>query len=192
MKKVVCLLLFVVGLHAFADTPRQKAMDLHKRIAGVPPTPAVLNQMATLIQNNPGLPGLEQAADLAIQNPSFYNITLKAWAKTLTNVSDSNRVPLDDMSATIIGAIRDSDQAGKPFGRILHDDVLYVGSGVAMYSPTNNDHYEQLENNGANLASVLQEQTQSSLGSVPDTAGIAGILSSRSWALAYYNMGTNR
>ena len=192
MKKVVCIMLFVLGLHAFADTPRQKALDLHKRIAGVPPTPAVLSQMENLIQSNPGVAGLEAAADVAIQNPNFYNVTLKSWAKTLTNVSDSNRVPLDDMSATIIGAIRDSDQAGKPFGRILHDDVLYVGSGVAPYSPTNNNHYEELESRGANLSSVLTEQSQSSLGSVPDSDGIAGILSSRAWALAYYNMGTNR
>ena len=192
MKKVVSLFLLVASVQAFGDTSRKQAWDLHKRIAGVPPTPQVLNQMSSLIESKPGMEGLESAAAIAIENPNFYGVTLKAWAKTLTNTNDSNRVPLDDMSATIIGAIRDSDQPGKPFGRILHEDVLYTGSGVAMYSPSNNDHYEQLEDNGANLKNVLVEQKQSDIGSVPDARGIAAILSSRAWASAYYSMGTNR
>lgn len=190
MKKIVGALLLVSSLQAFADMNRQKAWDLHKRIASVPPSASVLNQMAAQIAAKPGKEGLEDAARVAIENKNFYSVTLKAWAKTLTNVNDSNRVPLDDMSATIIGAVRDSDT--KPFGRILHEDVLYVGSGVSAYSRNNNNHYEDLEDNGADLKMVLQEQTQSSLGSVQDSAGVAGILSSRSWALAYYNMGTNR
>lgn len=180
----------VSSLQAFADMNRQKAWDLHKRLASVPPSPAVLDQMESLIAAKPGQAGLEDAARIAIQNENFYNVTLKVWAKHFTNVSDSNRVPLDDMSATIIGAVRDSDT--KPFGRILYDDVLYTASGVAAgYSPTSNAHYEELENSGASLMSSLVEAKQSDIGSVP-AGGIAGILSSRSWALAYYNMGTNR
>jgi hypothetical protein len=53
-------------------------------------------------------------------------------------------VPLNDYTATVIGMVRDD----VPFNTVLSADIVYTGRArrrLPAYSPTNNDHYEQLE-----------------------------------------------
>jgi hypothetical protein len=170
---------------AFAD-PRSQAKRLHDRLAGVPPTDAVLTQM----QNDIAANNATAAALLAIDNPSFYNVTLKNWVTPWTNREQTVFAPLNDYTATVIGMIRDDE----PFNTVLSADILYTANasaGVAAYSPSNNDHYQQLDDQGADLKAVLQKTTQSSLLGVP-AAATAGVLTTRAAAAAFFIAGTNR
>jgi len=114
--------------------PNEQAVRMHNRLAGVPPSDAVLTQMATLISSgNPAA-----AAQLAMTNSGFYNVTLRNFISPATNRAQSAFVPLNDYTATVIGMIRDN----VPFNTVLSADILYVGntSGAPPYSPSNNNH----------------------------------------------------
>ena len=60
---------------------------------------------------------------------------------------------LNDYSATVIGLIRD----GGDFRQILHGNIIYRGDpglGIAAYSNSNNNHYEDLEDLGPTLGNL--------------------------------------
>ncbi len=165
---------------------REQAKRLHDRLAGIPPSEALLSNMATLISNNRAV----EAANLAIDNPAFYNITLKNWIAPWTNRDQNVFVPLNDFTATVIGLIRDDAD----FRSVLSADVLYVGNtglGLPAYANNNNAHYQALEDGGFNLKTSLQATTQSAVTGVP-TDATAGIITTRGAARAYFINGTNR
>ncbi len=165
---------------------REQAKRMHDRIAGVPPTAAVLDQMAAEIAAGRPL----AAANIAMQSSAFYNVTLKNFVAPWTNREQSVFVPLNDYTATVIGMVRDDE----PFDTVLSADILYTApgaSGVAAYSPANNDHFDQLEQTGADLKTVLVKQTQSGLNGIP-AAATAGVMTSRAAAEAFFIAGTNR
>ena len=167
--------------------PREQAKRLHDRIAGVPPSGQVLDDMAALIPTDP-----IAAAAMATSNSAFYNVTLKNFAAPWTNRDQSVFVPLNDYTATVIGMVRDN----VPFNTLLSHDLVYVGSsstGAPAYSPANNAHYEFLENNNIDLSSStnLQQMPQSSLTGIP-TEATAGIMTTRAAAKAFFVAGTNR
>lgn len=168
---------------------REQAKRIHDRLAGVPPTEAVLQQMEDAI--NPALPGdANIAADIAMNNVNFYNVTLKNFAAPWTNRDRSVFVPLNDYIATVIGMIRDNE----PFDELLSRDITYVGrSGVVPAAPSasNNDHYEQLEANNINLRDELEFALQSSVNGLP-TSATAGVITSRAASKAFFIAGTNR
>lgn len=168
---------------------REQAKRIHDRLAGVPPTEAVLQQMEDAI--NPALPGdANIAADIAMNNVNFYNVTLKNFAAPWTNRDRSVFVPLNDYIATVIGMIRDNE----PFDELLSRDITYVGrSGVVPAAPSasNNDHYEQLEANNINLRDELRFALQSSVNGLP-TSATAGVITSRAASKAFFIAGTNR
>src|SRR6187455_3425835 len=56
---------------AASANDRDQAKRIHDRIAGVPPSAAVLQQMEDLVAANDPL----SAALIATQSPSFYNVT---------------------------------------------------------------------------------------------------------------------
>jgi len=168
---------------------REQAKQLHDRLAGVPPTDAVLQQMEDAI--NPALPGnASTAAYLAMDNMNFYNVTLKNFAAPWTNRDQSIFVPLNDYIATVIGMIRDD----RPFNTLLSDDITYIGSPgavSALPSAGNNTHYEQLEANNVNLRDELQFAAQSTIQNIPSSA-TAGVITSRAASEAFFIAGTNR
>lgn len=177
---------------------REQAKRIHERIAGVPPTATVLGQMRDAIDGtNPScsqygpVTGPQCAAYIAMEDHSFYNVTLKNFAAPWTNRDRSVFVPLNDYIATVIGMIRDD----RPFNTLLSDDITYVGAQntvSAQPSGNNNDHYEQLEAGNHNLKDVLEFRTQSSIpGNVPAPA-TAGVMTSRAAAEAFFIAGTNR
>lgn len=158
---------------------------------------------ALLISDPSGKLAAEYAIGTA-QNPdadAFYNVTLKNFAAPWTNEEQTVFTPLNDYSATVIGLIRD----GGDFRQILHGDIIYRGDpglGIAAYSNSDNNHYEQLEALGptvGNLAdpdilegSITQPGiTQSSVTGLPSTA-TAGVMTSRAGAMAFFSDGTNR
>jgi hypothetical protein len=166
--------------------PREQARRLHDRLAGVPPTEAVLAAMeANIAASNP-----VAAAYTAMDNAGFYNVTLKNFAAPWTNRERSVFVPLNDYIATVVGMIRDD----VPFDTLLSADLLYVGIpglGLPPWSGSNNDHYEQMEQRGLDLKTGLQATTQSSLTGLPPNAA-AGVMTTRAAAEAFFVAGTNR
>jgi hypothetical protein len=173
--------------NAFAGpTERAQAKRIHDRLAGVPATEAVLDQMETLIVSGQAV----QAARIAMQAKTFYTTTLKNWVTPWTNEEQTVFAPLNDYTATVIGMIRDDVD----YRQVLSGDILYVGgSGLPAYSPTDNNLYQQMEDQDVDLSStsVLVASTQSSRTGLPAPA-TAGVITTRAAAQAFFEAGTNR
>lgn len=164
---------------------REQAARMHSRLAGVPPTETVLDQMSTEIASgNP-----VNAAYIAMDDPAFYNVTVKNLAAPWTNEAMSPFVPLNDYTATVIGLVRDEAD----FRTVLYENVLYIGDtgGLPGYATTNNNHYEALETSGAPLGESLRRVSQSTYTGLPSQA-TAGVMTTRAAARAFFIDGTNR
>lgn len=169
--------------------PREDAKWLHDRIAGVPPSVAVLNAMALDIQGG----NATDAAYTAMDNEAFYSATLKRMAAPWTNRDQNPFVALNDYIATFIGMVRDSDEID--FREILYGNVIYTfnSPGVPAYSNSNNLHYEEAEQEGLPLSDpgTLQRRVQSDITGMPPEA-VAGLMTTRASAEAFFYLGTNR
>lgn len=186
---------------ALAD--REQAKFIHDRLTGLLASDEMLDLMESSIAvNNDPVTAARYAIDGAASlndgygsaiTPSggFYNVTLKNWASPWTNEAQDVFQPLNDYSATVIGLVRDEDD----FRKVLYDNVIYVGniSGISGYSNSDNDHYEQLEASSADMGldSVLVRRQQSAVTGIP-VAGVAGVMTTRAAAKAYFVDGTNR
>jgi len=179
------LLLALQAWFAAVAGPREQARRLHDRLAGVPPSASVLDQMTSDITAN----NAQAAAQLAMADSNFYNVTLRNFVAPWTNRDRSVFVPLNDYTATVIGMVRDDVD----FSTVLSADLLYVGNaaGAPAYSPANNDHYQYLDANNVDLKTALQPATQSGLLGLP-VAATAGIMTTRAAAQAFFIAGTNR
>jgi hypothetical protein len=183
---LACGLLSICLLGTAFAGPREQARQIHDRLAGVPPTDLVLNSMELQVSGVTGTP--IDAAYQAMQNPNFYNVTLKNFAAPWTNRDQNVFVPLNDYIATVIGMIRD----GEPFNTLFSANILYVGPGsLPQYSNNNNNHYEQMEAQGIDMMSGLQKETQSDFNGLPPGA-TAGVWTTRAAAEAFFIAGTNR
>jgi hypothetical protein len=185
---LVALISLGLSANAFAGS-REQAQRIHERIAGVPPTETVLQSMQDMIDGvQPG--GATGAADLAMDNVNFYNVTLKNFAAPWTNREQSVFVPLNDYIATVIGMVRDRED----FSTLLSEDRTYVGRNGAVPtapSTTNNQHYIELEANNINLRDELEFRSQSTVMGIPSGA-TAGVMTSRAASEAFFVAGTNR
>src|ERR1700682_6598330 len=126
-----------IATPAFAG-PREQAQRIYERIAGVPPSATVLDQMAAKTAAG----DLAGAAAIATDASTFYSVTLKNFVTPWTNRDQTVFAPLNDYTATIIGMVRDN----VPFNTVLSADIIYTGnvSGAPAYSPANNNHYQYL------------------------------------------------
>ena len=107
---------------------REQARRIHERLAGVPPTEAVLDAWRRDVVAGRAT----DAANTAMQQ-NFYSVTLKNFAAPWTNRDQSVFVPLNDYTATVIGMVRDD----VPFNTLLSGDLVYMGrsgAGVPAYS----------------------------------------------------------
>ncbi len=170
--------------------PREQAKRIHDRLTGVPPSNAVLDSMATKIANGDGIGAAYEAMD----NPAFYNTTVRELATPWFNREQSVFADMNDSVATVIGMIRDD----VPFDQVLYEDIVYVGTVDATaipYAQDNNDHYLDLQLNRIDLSDPanLAGQRQSDLPNSP--IGIdqtAGVMTTRGFSEAYLVAGTNR
>ena len=182
----LCLVLTGVNSAFAADLERRQAKRIHDRIAGVPPSKTVLDDMEdAIVAKNPA-----GAALMAMDNSAFYNVTLKNLAMPWTNEEQTLFAPLNDYTATVIGMVRDN----VPFNQLLSADLVYIGDpalGLPDYSMSNNDHYEQLEVQGIDLKSKLVDEKQSVVSTLPESA-TAGVMTTRAAAEAFFVAGTNR
>ena len=194
----LCAFALVIGQPAAAgEQQRNQAKRIHDRLTGVNATNAALDDMESLLDTDPNGKSAARYAIDPSRNPNaryFYNVTLKNFAAPWTNEEQTVFTPLNDYSATVVGAIRDAID----FRRILYDDLVYVGkaSGISPYQNNNNRHYEDLEALGpidGDLSdpAVLDDDTQNNISGL-DTAATAGVMTSRAAAMAFFSDGTNR
>ncbi|HYC10378.1 MAG TPA: hypothetical protein VEC10_12120 [Steroidobacteraceae bacterium] len=191
------VLLTQLALPAHAG-PNEQAKRIYERLAGVPPSAAVLAQMANIISTGcggscqPGDPSLVSAAAIATAAstaPTFYNVTLKNWVIPWTNRDQTVFAPLNDYAATVIGMVRDD----VPFNTALSADILYTVNSGGLPAPSNasNSHYAMAEANGVDLSSALKQTSQSGTYGTP-TAATAGLLTTYAAEAAFFINGTNR
>ena len=180
-----CTLLALAASTAGAG-PREQAKRMHDRLAGVPPSASVLDAMEADISGGREL----DAAFTAMEDASFYDVTLKNFVTPWTNRERTVFAPLNDYTATVIGMVRDD----VPFNTLLSADLVYVGKsslGLSAYSMSNNDHYEEMESRGIDLLTGLTATKQSAVTDLPPEA-TAGIFTTRGAASAFFFAGTNR
>ncbi len=181
------LVVFSVVINTAQAGPREQAKRIHDRIAGVPPSESVL----TTMENQIAAGNATQAAFTAMENPHFYDTTLKNWITPWTNEEQTYFAPLNDYVATVIGIIRD----GVDFREILSGDIIYIAdpalSGIPAYANGNNNHYQALEDQHINLKAKLVHKTQSSVTGLPASA-TAGVITTRAASKAFFVDGTNR
>jgi len=182
----VAVALLLCGVSVALAGPREQAARIHDRLAGVPASDTVITQMAAQLPGNP-----TAAANIAMQNPSFYAVTLKNFAAPWTNRDRSAFVPLNDYVTLVMGMVRDD----VPFDQILSGDILYMAPGVSPGpSASANDHYVALETRMRNPAfnqSELSRTTQSGTYGLPPAA-TAGAITTRAASEAFFIAGTNR
>ncbi len=133
---------------------REQALQIHNRVAGVPPSETVLLQMAAFLDAGQK----DQAVQLAMNNEAFYSVVLKNMATPWTNREQTVFAPLNDYTATVIGLVRDNAD----FRKLLFDDVTYIANptlGLPAYSNSNNNHYQAIEDQGVDLDLVLKATT---------------------------------
>lgn len=184
---VSLLIALTVAFPATANAgAREQAKRIHDRIAGVPAATSVLNLMESHISDGNSI----KAAEIAMDDSAFYDVTLKNFAAPWTNEAMTPFVPLNDYTATVIGMVRDNAD----FRKILSADVLYIGDsglGLPPYSTSDNAHYIKLEESGKSLRDNLQRVNQSTYNGLPSSA-TAGVITSRAAARAFFSAGTNR
>lgn len=180
------LILSLLAVNTLAQEYEQ-AKRIHERLTGTAPTEAVLESMEDMVSAGDGIGAAEIAMD-PVQNPNaeaFLSATLKRMAAPWTNRDFDPYVPLDDYIATYIGYVLDD----RDIRGLLYEDVVYHMPGVTpAYSPSNNSHYETIENNDEELTDLVPV-AQSSVN--PGVAP-AGIMTTRSAAEAFFILGTNR
>ena len=178
--------LLLCGISVALAGPREQAARIHDRLAGVPASDAVITSMAAVLPGNP-----TAAANIAMQNPNFYAVTLKNFAAPWTNRNHDPFVPLNDYVTLVMGMVRDD----VPFDQILSGDILYTAPGVSPGpSASTNDHYMALETRMRNPAfnqSELARTTQSGTYGLPPAA-TAGAITTRAASEAFFIAGTNR
>lgn len=185
---VITLLLVAFGTApiAAAAGEREQARRMHDRIAGVPPDGATLDAMATQIAGGNAM----AAALTATEAAAFYNVTLKNFAAPWTNRDQSVFVPLNDFTATVIGMVRDD----VPFNTVLSANIVYIGApglGLPAYSMASNAHYQAMEDQGVDLKAHLVQTQQTAVTDLP-AAAVAGVMTTRAAAEAFFVAGTNR
>ncbi len=132
MKSLILLLALVATTSYGQDkTPRQLARKLYVSLTGVTPTAAELDMLMVKVSS---LNTQSAALDIIDQrngiknNGAFYSVTVKDMVTPWTNKAKTTLAPLNDMSATIIGWIRDERQ----FNQILYVDSVYKATGVTF------------------------------------------------------------
>jgi hypothetical protein len=182
----VAFALLMCGVSVALAGPREQAARIHDRLAGVPADEATLTAMAGHLPGSP-----TQAANIAMNNPNFYAVTLKNFAAPWTNRDQNAFVPLNDYVTLVMGMVRDN----VPFNQVLSGDILYTAPGVSPApTATSNAHFEALEQRMRQPTfnqSELAPTTQSAVYGTPPAA-TAGAMTTRAASEAFFIAGTNR
>jgi hypothetical protein len=173
-----------------------KARKIYERLTGtkLPIDSPLIAQMAGLLNKG----DFSGAAQIATQDPDFYNITVKLMALQLSTRDETIKTPLNDFAASMIGVTRDMRDARE----LLTGNFYYRGTGDNIRSDLvkdlliSNNHYADLETNRVNLAANLVRvegqmlaTSETATAANPDPAGV---LTSRTFMGEHALAGTNR
>jgi hypothetical protein len=183
-RALVTLVAVLCALPAGAG-PNEQAKRIFDRIAGVPPSATDFANIAGYLASN----DFTSVANYAMQQPQFYNTTLKNFAMPWTNRDQTVFAPLNDYVATFIGMVRDDAD----FSTALSADILYISNAAGLPAPStgDNNHYATAESQGVDLKSTLTLTTQSGVYGIP-TAATAGLMTTRAATSSFFINGTNR
>ena len=214
---IVASSLFLASSMTFAG-PRDQAKKLFSSLTGNTANKQIADQYEAMVRNGQ----TQQAARQIVEgNYGFYNVTLKNFFTPMSNEDGTQFAPLNDMTATMIGVTRDDHNFFRIFyddilyqfdgtlitnsasgipsrynGYRATNDWIYLSEldvAVPIYNRTKNDMYEEAEINNVPLSNRNHLiRTQQGTYTTRDAAAIAGIFSTRGWAKAYYDAGTNR
>jgi hypothetical protein len=178
------LILFSTLVHASPEGA-VKAQRLFQRLTGTPLSvnDPRFNQMVAFIDNGEE----DKAAAIATEDTYFYQVTVKNASAIMSNRSETPFTDLSDFQATFIGAVRDDLDART----LLTGNYLYKAKpDLVEDAPSrgSNKHYEEIDEAGLDYKTSLVKQE-------PQWEGFknhAGLLTTRGWAAAHYDAGTNR
>ncbi len=161
---------------------------------------------------------ISRAADIAVRESAFIDITIKQFLTPFTNVDRLPDAKLNDYVATGAGIIRDD----LDFRKIMYDDIYYRGSAtlsanttpaalrITAWAPNANTHYVDFAAKGYKLssrvhlppvASVTATETTERQVKQSELPGFAllgkpnatsGVLTTRTTGEAFIQAGTNR
>ncbi|MBY0415286.1 MAG: hypothetical protein K2Q18_14035, partial [Bdellovibrionales bacterium] len=124
------LLQGVLLVQAHADTQSQ-ARKLYMSLTGVSPSASEINIISQKIAAGKSTEAAKDIIDSKNginSGGNFYKVTVKNFSTPWSNVDYTTMYPLNDLSATVIGWVRDE----KPFSNILFSDSVYVANGLKM------------------------------------------------------------
>lgn len=209
---IVCLSFscFTLGQFYSQDVAAQmqskdEVKKLAERIVGIklPGDSALIAQMRPLYNNG----NRKAAAQLAINDPNFINITVKQMGLKMSTRAETMRTELNDFVATYMGIIRDDLDArlmltGDFYYRGDYDPNSSGGTGavnVLTQVVISNDHYQRLDRPNFDLNAILRRFDKQPMGSqynnelvLVDNPDPAGLLTTRAFMAAHAVAGTNR
>lgn len=161
------------------------ATKLYQRLSGVtlPLSHPRFRKVVSLVKQGKRF----EAAQIIAADPNFLRIRIRNFAAPFSNKDFSPFEPLNDLQALIIGVTRDELDARLLLtGNLRYSGYSYLG--LPAVSMANNDHYTAFEQGNFDFNTDLERVNDQ--WSEMDMA--AGALTTRAWAKAYYDAGTNR
>lgn len=188
----------VTSLSSFASTSKQStpkvqeltpteryAQKLYLRVTGAPANlfDPRFRRIVDLIKRG----NMMGAARVMTDTPNFLNVRMRNFSIPYIDKSKRPVDTLTDLQTLIIGVTRDELDA-----RLILTGNLrysgYSGLGLPAVSRANNDHFAQFEARAMDFNRDLERVDKQ----WEDMDYVAGALTTRAWAAAYYNGGTNR
>lgn len=171
---------------AFSETTDlQTAQNIYRRLTGqqLPATDTRIMQMVAQIKNG----DVKAAALIATQDPMFLSGTIVPLAAKLGSVDNSPNVAFNDFQAMFVGVTRDNLDARE----LLTGNYAYQFKSATPRTRINNTNYESYDGLTAKLSATELVKVSPQWPDQPER-DVAGLLTTRGWAEAHYNAGTNR
>ncbi len=184
---------------------RTRAARLFQGITGVrvPIDDARVVQMETLLKAG----NARGAAQVATADPLFLDIQIRDLGRRMSTRDESNRAPMSDFVATLIGVVRDSDTTSAK--ELLTGNFYYrvapqiaTANNIPQVELTDiirsNNHYagnNGLQARNLSPAAVLVKQSPQRIiagGVAADHPDAAGLITTRGFTEAHMIAGTNR
>lgn len=188
------------------SSPQGQAQWLLERLTGVkwPADSTQVNQVAQKISAG----DKAGAADIALSQPQFLNVTVKQFALQMSTREENLQVPFNDFTAAFMGVTRDNTDARELlYGNFYYKadpakvtlNAMDLGNDILM----SNRHYQELAGRrdvdvGASLIRVEGQMLVAAQGdqgvitSMVPNPDPAGVLTSRAFLAAHATAGTNR
>ncbi|HXH32146.1 MAG TPA: hypothetical protein VNJ01_15180 [Bacteriovoracaceae bacterium] len=134
MKQTRSILILLLFLFLSSPLLAQEVLDvmargrrLHLALTGTLPTKIQFQQTVELLNQSRAK---EAALKIIQEDPNFYNVTLKSMVTPWSNKIGDHTQPLNDMTALMIGLVRDNI----PFNQVFSGNRLYVFRGAYIGS----------------------------------------------------------